>query len=80
MLKLLQKCVHTKKDLFCGQGIDLGQGLRSVFGCIWFILGLTVCETTHCDYKWHCVDHLQYEGYLENLLPNVPLEKKLEDK
>lgn len=32
---------------------------------------------THCDYKWHCIDHLQYEGYLEHLLPNVPLERKL---
>lgn len=31
---------------------------------------------THRDYKWHCIDHLQYEGYLEYLLPNVPLEKK----
>ncbi len=31
---------------------------------------------THCDYKWHCIDHLQYEGYLENLFPDVPLERK----
>lgn len=36
--------------------------------------------TTHCNYKWHCVDHLQYEGYLENLLPNVPLERKSVEK
>ena len=34
-------------------------------------------QVTHCDYKWHCIDHLQYEGYLEDLLPNVPLEKIL---
>lgn len=33
-------------------------------------------STTHRDYEWHCVDHLQYEGYLENLLPNVSLERK----
>lgn len=32
---------------------------------------------THRDYKWHWIDHLQYEGYLEDLLPNVPLESKL---
>lgn len=32
---------------------------------------------THCDYKWHCVDHLQYEGYLEHLLANVPLKKSI---
>lgn len=34
----------------------------------------------HRDYKWHCIDHLQYEGYLEDLLPNVPLEKEIEKK
>lgn len=31
---------------------------------------------TYRDYKWHGVDHLQYEGYLENLLPDIPLERK----
>lgn len=31
---------------------------------------------TYCNYKWHCIDHLNDEGDLENLLPNVPLEMK----
>ncbi len=35
---------------------------------------------THCDYKWHRIDHLQYEGYLEHLLPNVPLENEIDGK
>lgn len=37
-----------------------------------------ICVTTHCDYKWHRVDHLQYEGYLEHLLPNIPLKSRLD--
>jgi len=31
---------------------------------------------TYCNYKWHCIDHLNDKGDLENLLPNVPLEMK----
>lgn len=32
---------------------------------------------TYGDYKRHWIDHLQYEGYLEDLLPNVPLENEI---
>lgn len=47
--------------------------MRLVFSIVHII-------TTHCDYKWHCVDHLQYEGYLEHLLPNVPLKSQSDAK
>ena len=39
-----------------------------------------VCEIrwkkTHSNYKWHGINHLQDEGDLEHLLPDVPLKQR----